>query len=104
MPTKRADGRFRAFPRPQQSQQHIDSVEHNPAGAELALLGLENGQQAARLEVAGLYDRRRESGVEKKHCITAPHAQPPAERRGVGANLVGAFLEGDKDTGLLALA
>jgi hypothetical protein len=85
---------------PQQRQQYIDAVKHDPPRAHFLFLCLEHGQHAAQIEFSGLDDIGRQVRVHEKQFFLEERRQIPLEPGGIGDYLVWAFLERDEDSGL----
>lgn len=89
---------------PQQRQQHIDAVKYDPPSVHRFLLGLEDGQYAAQVELAGLDDRGRQMGVKDIDLVFRQRGQIPIEGGDVRHDLTASFLKGDENPGFGAPA
>ena len=89
---------------PQQRQQYINAVKHDPTGVHRFLLGLEDGQYAAQVELAGLDDGGRQMGVEDIELVFRQRGQTPIEGGGVRHDLATSLLKGDENPRFAALA
>ena len=89
---------------PQQPQQYINAVKHDPTGVHLFFLGLEDGQDAAQVELARLDDGGRQMRVEDIDLVFHQRGQTPIEGGGVRHNLAASLLKGDENPRFGALA